>query len=618
MRIWEATFDSSKSTSLKLEPHLLKAMEETSSSRSTAYDSKRLRCVIAEELTAQKRQKEESLKLPWEKGWYANFFQGKTNLPKMDLTLPTIGLEAVPAIMGTPATPSSQPSHKLQDYAKMRLQLARLLTTEDAMRHGALRKLREIVMAKPTATQLGKRLLSFSSTLCNEDKLRTTFQDTFANKATATLTKRCSALWKAHSWWRDNGGVSIFEMDETSVYTYLCHLRDSKAAPTSGQSFLEAMTFIFHLAEADSRKTSAMYSSRIRGCIGSMLEKKRPLKQALPLTVFAVLFLESLIHTLVDDHLKVILGHLLLCIFSCSRFADSIFLDEIHLTTSGRLYLVETASKRYKTGTKEKKQKFLPLVALGQGLFDQPWAEDWLKARERCIPPLRDYALPAWNQISNAWASRPMTTGEACTFLREFLSMAGGEIEQDACTTHSCKATLLSWMSKANALNFEDRRLLGHHIPQGSASVLTYSRDEETRLHAEVYKVLDSIKADHFQPDLSRVERLRNLVGFAAEEDVSEGEDEAFYESSLEAEDPEVEDVLDIQHPEPNESNEEVVRDINFDPDVFRRHKITSVLHILADDDHKFLCGRAATSNYDELEPHHDLSSLPFCQQCNR
>lgn len=91
-------------------------------------------------------------------------------------------------------------------------------------------------------------------------------------------------------------------------------------------------------------------------------------------------------------------------------------------------------------------------------------------------------------------------------------------------------------------MGFQDRRLLGHHIPQCAASVLAYSRDEQTRLQAVVYKVLQMIIKDEFNPDLPRVEHLRQLVGIPdfPEADMPAGKDELFYESSEGSQDADV------------------------------------------------------------------------------
>lgn len=87
------------------------------------------------------------------------------------------------------------------------------------------------------------------------------------------------------------------------------------------------------------------------------------------------------------------------------------------------------------------------------------------------------------------------------------------------------KSTILSWMAKSNLMDFESRRLLGHHLGQGAISTLTYSRDEMSRLQQTVFRVLRLIKNGEFDPDMSCVERLRAMVGIPnyPQEEMPEG-----------------------------------------------------------------------------------------------
>ena len=123
---------------------------------------------------------------------------------------------------------------------------------------------------------------------------------------------------------------------------------------------------------------------------------------------------------------------------------------------------------------------------------------------------------------------RPMTTGEACLFMREFLSLGDKIDDPAAYTCHSAKSTILSWMAKSNLMDFDSRRLLGHHLGQGVISTLTYSRNGMGRLQHNVHQVLQLIKTGEFAPGLPRVERLRNMVGIidGPESDMPAGEDE--------------------------------------------------------------------------------------------
>ena len=89
----------------------------------------------------------------------------------------------------------------------------------------------------------------------------------------------------------------------------------------------------------------------------------------MPPSADAVYILESLMFSSEQNHLKVILGHVIFCVYSSSRFGDTVVLGDVILTSKGEMFVVETASKRYKNGAREREQKFLSLIALGFGLY---------------------------------------------------------------------------------------------------------------------------------------------------------------------------------------------------------------------------------------------------------
>jgi hypothetical protein len=74
--------------------------------------------------------------------------------------------------------------------------------------------------------------------------------------------------------------------------------------------------------------------------------------------------------------------------------------------------------------------------------------------------------------------------------------------------SHSCKATLLSVMSKAG-INRDDRRVLGGHAPPGDKSVDTYSRDALAAPLLSLAKLLTCIREGTFRPDESRSGRWK-------------------------------------------------------------------------------------------------------------
>ena len=549
----------------------------------------------------------------WEHGWYGQIFgqaahgnqtvEALTKRPRLEKLEPEGHNEYVPT-----ATAS-----KPIDYVKQRLVLARLIQTDDEVRHGALRKFREIVLQDLSSTGLGRSLRDRTNRLAGESVLQSTFENVFSSKSTGTLAKRSGHLWQLQMWCHESNILSIFHLQEGQLYEFLMGLQSSGRGATVGKQMVQAINFIFHMTDADKNQLAVLMSTRVKGIADSMMANMPQLKQAIPLTTDIVYGLERLMYRLQENHQLVICGHLLFCIYSCARFGDTVYLDQLEINNSGDFWLIEAFSKKYKMGVSEKKNRFLPLVALGRGLFTGgKWGCKWFEARMRANLPSSS-AMPAWSESKQCWLTRPMSTGEAVTFLREFITMCGYADSAHLYTCHSAKATLLSWTAKSNMMDFESRRLLGHHMASGAASVLTYARDEMVRLQHTVYKVICLIAEGQFDPDLSRVARLRQMVGNDdfPEELLPAGADEEYLESDLEESDLDENEVQQVQQCEY----------IEFGPDESQQsqsllmHSVSSVVHVVASDD-RLLCGRAIGTRYCKLPVGAQINSLPFCHQC--
>ena len=63
--------------------------------------------------------------------------------------------------------------------------------------------------------------------------------------------------------------------------------------------------------------------------------------------------------------------------------------------------------------------------------------------------------------------------------------------------THSCKATLLSWCSKAHWAH-DDRRLLGYHTSSADSSMLVYSRDAMAGPLRALWGVISKVVSGEF------------------------------------------------------------------------------------------------------------------------
>ena len=95
-------------------------------------------------------------------------------------------------------------------------------------------------------------------------------------------------------------------------------------------------------------------------------------------------------------------------------------------------------------------------------------------------------------------------TTELMSHVRRLLRATGAPQHLlESKTSHSLKATCLSWAAKAG-LPVSTRRILGGHAQPGDVSVLEYSRDAMSAPLKALDGVLEQIRNGHFDPDKTR------------------------------------------------------------------------------------------------------------------
>ena len=205
-----------------------------------------------------------------------------------------------------------------------------------------------------------------------------TLEDAFRGKAEGTLLKRATDFCR-FSHWAVKRKIRPLAPSEGDVYAYMVHLRQDKASASSGESFLKAYKFFCLLAGAPAPRVAA----RSEGVAKSMACAKRPLWQAPELTVKAVAALERFCHDSSDVAQVSVCGFHFFCAYSSSRWSDAARASRIKLdSSSSGLTLLEAETLHYKTRAKDRKNKVLPLIALGHGVTQPAWAISWMKARD--------------------------------------------------------------------------------------------------------------------------------------------------------------------------------------------------------------------------------------------
>ena len=70
------------------------------------------------------------------------------------------------------------------------------MRTDDHIKWEAMKKLKTLLLGDPSASKLGRSLVSGVQMLSDEKEWAASLSDAFAGKAVATLAKRASALWR--------------------------------------------------------------------------------------------------------------------------------------------------------------------------------------------------------------------------------------------------------------------------------------------------------------------------------------------------------------------------------------------------------------------------------------
>ena len=574
----------------------------------------------ADRLTPQK------YKLPWETGYAGMVISNK--FPKL---MHMVGEEPMQIgrsdfILGA-ASSSTTVNHiallpKLPGHMRC-LKLMNWHADADDLKRKALGLVRIMLESDFSATRVGKMMHDMAYNLSDEHLIRQLLEDTFAKKSPSTLYKRSRCFWKYFNWMKGFYSESL-HLSEDRIYRYVCHLRESGAAPTSAKAFVESVNFFSHLLGFTTCNTDLVISARTKGVVHTMLLNKRPLDQARALTVQEVSGLEQLVVNPSSPTLGILAGFFLFCIMNCCRFNDAQYSARLDLDSTDGLTILHSGTYQHKTATSaDKRTTLLPLVCLGNVFDMDSWASSWILLMETAgWPEERDYLLPAYSEYSGGWLQRRMTSGEGTLWLRECLAAAEIDIyeKEKLPTTHSCKTTLLSWLAKSGKFDVSERQIMGHHLDGPSVSALTYGRQNFIPVLTKVAVVLGKIKDGSFSPDAQPSRLVRDallqmeeesarheaILGLAPKvHDVEDSDDSA--SDVGDQEDVEL-DIAEIV-PETERRLQPVFR-----PEQYEQHRLSGIRHLIADDT-KFFCGRVRSYNYLPCEAGSTLG-MPLCEQC--
>lgn len=450
-------------------------------------------------------------------------------------------------------------------YRKPRQAVVPWAVLEEARLTRALERWRWIVEStEPQSCRLHRHLLQAEG----EEGVLALLQNVFGAKSTGTMEKRAGSVI-AFLRWAESADVPLPALPFTEATVYKCveHYRSSAAAPTRASSLLEAIPFTTELLGLPWAE-EVLGSARIMGAVWRLSDTKGTTHQAPPFTVEAVSTFEMLTELAPTPEERVIAGNICFTIHSRMRVHDAANICNepvLDVNADGEGFL-ETSLEGGRTkagrGTKRRK-RLLPAVALATGVTGNNWAHAWCQARAECsLDAEEDGALFLMPKAGGGFTEAKMTAADLTVWERELLIKAGMDRQEAArYSSHSGRATGLSWAAKAGVKK-EYRRLLGGHAKPGDMSVLEYSRDAlETPLR-KLIKVYSMIRSKEFDPDASRANRWHKKgqdMPASSRELPAPHVDEVVSEGSQDEEEREEED---------DEEGEDESRDIRADCDI--------------------------------------------------
>lgn len=455
-------------------------------------------------------------KYPWEKGRLGRFFNGVARLEDRTSCIQPSTSNFVQINLEVGAGSRMQPSMTLQHqvlpdtlYVKAvkSFRGGSYIAERTERRQFAVKQWWEILLIDVQCSDPGRVATSEASA----DGINVVGQDIvdacFALKSPNTLLKRYYALKTFIGWTIQQDAGCWLPIKENVVWSYLRFLRSSGAAATKASSLLEAIRFGHFVLRLDGA-SEVLESLRIRGLAAQMFVTKKPWRPASPLSVQEVVHLHRMLQNaecnLVD---RVLAGHFLHLIYSRSRWSDLLAVKNVFLdSTQSYLEAEACIHKGAKTG--ETQSRLLPIVAPARGIFGDNWAKDYLAVREEAgltLPTTEpEPMLRAPDKSGHAdWTGRYLTSGEGSAFLKMALKGVHLTSEERNLTSHSCKATGLSWCSKAGISDY-DRSVLARHSSSTQASVAVYSRDLLSSSLRKFDLVINQIRTQTFHPDANR------------------------------------------------------------------------------------------------------------------
>eukprot|EP00438_Fugacium_kawagutii_P024617 Skav227276 [mRNA] locus=scaffold3803:182434:184323:+ [translate_table: standard] len=466
------------------------------------------------EQTWSEHAAESVFELPWENGFWKSFFRPTETLssPLEDFKVSTI-----PQVFGGVVS-DEQPNKKCKTAEKEHHTWHSIvksnhdsswLDKREADLQVGLKRWHDALVSLPEDLLVVRQLKELPSV---GDQLRM-LRDVFHKKAPQTLLKRVHSFLR-FSHHLPTSGI-LFPGSELDLYLFLQSMRNEGHPTSRLQGVMQSLNFARHVLSMDELEAHTI-SKRCLGASGA--KSGGPKKQAAPFTLAEIIALHDVLEDEAADAWDRVFAGMVLCtIYTRSRWTDlqqaeNMFCDYDSL---GELSYLEFRITEHKCKWSSAfRNSFMPAVCPAYGVTYANWATVWIQVRSQLGVCFQGGfpTMPAPN-ADNSPSTRPLATDEMKYWVRVLLERQGLNLDERNITSHSCKCTLLSWLSK-HGDQWEDRQVLGGHV-SFLKSAITYSRDAMARPIRVLENLLDHVRTGTFRPDETRSGRFVEKHDFA-------------------------------------------------------------------------------------------------------
>ena len=490
-----------------------------------------------------------SVVMPWEKGVAKTIFSKGPNVLKVQKqqlrswvqatdNLSEDAIAAGPTMVGAP---SATLSGALFEKALSVVTDQNFLEKRQEDLDLAVDKWFSIIRINLLGSEVGQTIIGHGGNI-QEQKLGAyeTIEAIIGVRSRTTAISRANALLKFFRWRADFTEDDGKPVTEQSAWSYVAKLRADGAAPTRASSFLAACGYALHVFGF--KDFDCVYNSRrVRGIAEIMHSGKNPLKQAKVLSVAQVVALHSLMEDKAANFIdRALAAYALLALYGRCRHSDLAFVDCVMHDFDWKGGFVEVSTRLHKTAkSATQKSQLLPIVIPAIGVTGQVWVQEASEAFSACglnldgsiQGPLFRPPMAAGGGL----CKRGLTSSEVTKFLRLLFECNDNNVDGPRVSSHSLKATALSWASKFG-LPIPDKAILGRHASATTEAHAIYSRDLSVASVMKLQDIILRISRLEFQPDNPR-------RGYFAEENAPCAEPDAIELVKVEEDSPAQEGV---------------------------------------------------------------------------